>query len=233
MLIITKRHKKKDLILYEDYKYIDNFTNYSENKKNNSIFIIKNWIDKNKNDVRCMTSWGKDSIVLLHLLFITGIKIPVVFVKNPRYNPDCLLVRDEFLKKYDINYHEIEVSHITKNKGKKNWDMIDDKFGKYRIIGIRNDESNIRKMIFKIYGHNSKFSCRPLSLWKIQEIFSYIEKNNLPLCPVYGYLGEGFYKRDLLRTHSIVDDFKGNPNGKEWEKKYYPDILNKLQKNIL
>jgi len=229
MLIITDRHTKADLELYKEYKEIDKITAFSAAKVERSLRVIETWI-ANHPDTSAYTSWGKDSVVLLHLLYLMGAKIPVVYVRyKGSDNPDCELVRDAFLNNYNINYYE---ENLTFNKDEKknrhHKKILIDKYSKFRITGIRNDESGIRKMIFLMHRECSTYSCRPLSLWKNKEIFAYIEQNNLPLSPVYGYLGGGRWDRKHLRTHSFTG-VRGDSFGKtEWEKEYYPDILNRI-----
>jgi 3'-phosphoadenosine 5'-phosphosulfate sulfotransferase (PAPS reductase)/FAD synthetase len=231
MLITTARHTKEDLSLCEDYKLLDSKTYWSVPKKERSMNIIKYWC-KLYDDPVLMTSWGKDSVVLMHLLVESGLNIPVVYFKNEHANPDCDLVKEEFLRQFDINYNEVFITYeeLSNHKKEWHWQFISDKYGSHRITGIRNDESNTRKMIYRIYGHNSKNSCRPLSLWKLPEIFGYIEQNNLPLCPVYGYLGGGRWERDNIRTHSLGGEAGNNYGKAEWEKEYYKDEMKRYGK---
>jgi phosphoadenosine phosphosulfate reductase len=230
MLIKCDRHTEKDLLLYLDYQEIDQLKQLKKYKSDRTIRVMKSWKQQHP-DCILNTSWGKDSIVLLHHLILSGLKMPVVYMKfHDRFNPDCELVRDEFLKKYDIDYHEEIFNYNEVRKSGKHWREIAKKYSSYRITGIRNDEAGKRLLIYKLWGHSSKFSCRPLSLWKIEEIFAYIEQNNLPLCPVYGYLGGGRWDRKYIRTHSLAGTTGDNYGRTEWEKEYYSDILNRIKK---
>ena len=232
MLIKTDRHTKEDLKLWEDYQELDMIKKYSKKKVEQSINVIIKFLSKNKKSC-IMTSWGKDSIVLLDLFLKTKIKKPVVYMRfTDRANPDCDKVRDAFLKKYDIDYHEelFEYSKVRKNGF--HWKSLFEKYGK-RCSGIRKDESGVRALQWYINGFESSNSCRPLSLWENQEIFAYIEQNNLPLSPVYGYLGGGRYKREMLRTHSLAGSSGDGFGRTEWEREYYQDILNRIEKGIV
>ena len=97
------------------------------------------------------------------------------------------------------------------------------------MTGIRNDESGVRTLQYKLYGFESMYSCRPLALWKQREIFAYIEANQLPLCPVYGYLGGGRWDRNMLRTHSLAGRSGDGMGRTEWEREYYPDMLARIK----
>lgn len=231
MLIITHRHTKKDLVAYAMYHEIDKMEQWHDVKRQRSILEIKKWCSAHR--AVALTSWGKDSVVMLHHLYLTGLNVPVVWVRfSDRYNPDCTLVRDAFLKKFSIDYHEEIFDYKNVRKGDKHWLAIAEKYSFYRITGIRNDESTGRLIQYLVSGHASINSCRPLALWKSSEIFAYIEQNDLPLCPVYGYLGGGRWDRGRIRTHSIAGTTANGIGRTEWEKEYYPDLIRKVEANV-
>ena len=230
MLVVSERHTKDDLYLWDLYSEIDQIKKYSTKKLNTSKNVLKEWFCRHK-DCVLFTSWGKDSVMLMHIIHELGLNMPMVHGKfEVHNNPDTDIVRDEFLKKYDVNYIE-EVLPIELKGNDKDWNFLAKKYSKYRITGLRNQESNIRKMVFMISRYMSEYSCRPLSLFKSDEVFAYIEQNGIPLCPVYGYLGGGRYKRHDIRTHSLGEDYP-TPAGRLWEKEYYQNELNIIQKMI-
>jgi phosphoadenosine phosphosulfate reductase len=233
VLIITPRHTPEDLKLWAEYEEIDSIIKVSQAKIDRSIAVIKGWLSTHK-PCYIGTSWGKDSVVMLHLFCLTGLKAPVVYVRyTDRDNPDCELVRDDFLKKYDIDSLEEVFEYAKTHNTGAHWRSVAQKYGQYRITGIRNDESGIRRMIYRMYGEESKNSCRPLSLWTNKEIFAYIEQQGLPLAPMYGYLGGGRWPREHLRTHSLAGETGDNFGRTEWEREYYPDILAKIQAGVV
>lgn len=232
MLIVTNRHTKADLEAWKDYDDIDSITQWSSTKEIQSLRVMSGFLSKNKKSC-IMTSWGKDSIVLLHLFTCLGIERPVVHMRvEHRSNPDCILVRDEFLRKFDIDYHEHEYPYWQVEESEKHWADLARRYGA-RCSGLRNDESSIRRKQFEWYGFSTKNSCRPLSKWKSSEIFSYIHHNDLPLHPAYGYLGGGRWKRESLRTHalhSFADQAGGGLGRIEWEREYYSDVIARTEK---
>lgn len=229
MLLLSDRQTEKDLQLWKEYEEIDKITSYSQKK----VELTKNAIldfCRLHDDVVIYTSWGKDSIVLLYFIAVMKITFPVLYVRfDDRDNPDCELVRDAFLEKYNLNYHEESYDYHRVRKSGLHWKETAEKYGQHRISGIRNDESGRRLLNWKMYGFYSEYSCRPLSLWTNKEIFAFIEQNNLPLCPVYAYLGGGRWPRENIRTHSLAGSTADGFGRTEWEREYYPDILNKIK----
>lgn len=228
VLIITNRHTASDMEAWNDYEDIDSASTWSSRKAEQSIMVMGEFLSMNEKSC-VMVSWGKDSVVLLDLFIKCGVNRPVVYMRfRNRANPDCDLVRDAFLLTRDTDYHEEVFDYDVVRKGDKHWRILYDKYGK-RCSGIRNDESRVRALQWCINGFASVNSCRPLSLWKSHEIFAYIHQNKLPLSPVYGYLGGGRYKREQLRTHSLAGSTGSGMGRSEWEKEYYPDVLNRIE----
>lgn len=228
MLIKTHRHTWQDLELWQDYEESDLTGYWSVKKRNWSIDVILDWASSHDRVVAC-TSWGKDSVVLLHLLMLSGVKVPVVYMRfRDRANPDCDLVRDEFLRMFPMDYHEEVFDYSKVRKSGLHWKAIAKKWGEFRLTGIRNDESGKRQLQWNMTGFSSLHSCRPLSLWTNKEIFAYIAQHDLPLSPVYGYLGGGRYNRDKIRTHSLVGSSGDGIGRTEWELEYYGDEIRKI-----
>jgi len=227
MLIITHRHTAEDLEAWKDYEDIDEISSWSKYNEIQSTRIMQQFLESNKKSC-IMTSWGKDSIVLLHLFVRLGIKRPVVHMRvEYRSNPDCLLVRDEFLKMFDVEYYEHEYPYWQVEASEKHWADLARRYG-VRCSGIRAEESAIRSKQFELFGFSTRNSCRPLMKWRKPEIFAYIHHNNLPLNPVYGYLGGGRWRREDLRTHALHSDADraGSGLGRiEWEREYYGDVI--------
>jgi phosphoadenosine phosphosulfate reductase len=232
MLITTHRHTAQDLAKWEDYEAIDSINRWSPSKEALSKRVMEGFLERNPKSC-VMVSWGKDSVVLLHLFVRLGIQRPVVTMRvEHRYNPDCDEVRDAFLREFDIDYHEHEYPYEQVEKSEKHWADLHRRYGA-RCTGIRADESSIRRKQFETHGFSTKNSCRPLMQWSKREIFAYIHHNNLPLSPVYGYLGGGRWDRDKLRTHALHSfaDQAGSGLGRiEWEREYYQDVLNRTDR---
>lgn len=229
MLIQCQRHTKRDIEKAKVYSEIDAL------KKIHSSLITESvkQIEQCKSKSYLSISWGKDSTVLLFIALNCGYKGPVIWIKEkPFYNPECDLVRDWFLSRYNIPYHEMILDYGNYQKGQREKDrlfysfsdILSTRFG-IRISGIRNDESNTRLLRYLRNGFTTKKTLAPLSLWNSENVFAYIEQNALPLHPAYGMLGGGRYDRQYLRV-DCIGGIEGNGIGRlEWEKEYYSDIL--------
>jgi phosphoadenosine phosphosulfate reductase len=247
MLIKTDRHTKSDLELWDEYVKMD-LVYYEinkekfDNKINKAINEIKDWYT----DGYSGTSWGKDSVTVCHLIYLSGLKIPIINLKIiPSQNPYCTYVRDEFLKKYNIQYEEIKVDYTdilkrnlpdnlqdieTDKKFYKGFFEAGEKYGHKHISGVRASESSIRTLSRKKHGISTIKTCRPIIDWKEQDVFTYLAINDLPTHPNYAMLGGGRYERNRLRVAEVGDITGNNFGRKEWEQEYYPDILRRIHK---
>jgi len=181
-------------------------------------------------------SWGKDSTVLAHLVAISGHSLPLVWCRiEPIKNPDCDAVRDEFLRHWKCDYHEIERWCERDESGWHATGTLEsaaaeaaERFGPRRILGIRADESGSRRLTCLVNGIASASSCRPLAWWTAQDVMAYLAKYDLPVHPVYAMLGGGRYQRERLRVASLGGSRGDGAGRAEWEREYYGDVLNRL-----
>jgi phosphoadenosine phosphosulfate reductase len=178
------------------------------------------------------TSWGKDSTVLAHLL--VGTATPIVWVRvEPLFNPDCLIVRDEFLRQHDINYHEVTVTAtrgpdrhwLGTGRLEEGFSEAARRFGTRYLSGIRGAESGPRKQRMKFYGIESKNTCAPIGYWQGMDVFAYLYANGLPVHPAYACTMRGAYERERLRVATLGGD-RGTEHGRRaWEYTYYPEEM--------
>lgn len=234
MLIITDRHNKKDIEAWKTYEKGDliHYENTNmETRERKAIEIIRSYADDN---TYISVSWGRDSIVTLHLCYRANIKINIVsFTLSKKcvktiydYNLDA--VRDKYFELFgNKEYSEIEYNPEEKRfkmQVIKKWDI-----GKKRITGVRKDESGIRKQSAKRFGVATSKSCRPIIYWSHQDVFAYIAKYGLPLHPSYGMTGGGRYDRFEIRVDGAIGAQGGTTHGREaWEREYYQDEYNRI-----
>lgn len=241
MLIASSRHRSEDLELWTEMEAADLVHGQStglQRKVDRSIAEIKSFAERGP--CYAGVSWGKDSVVMAHLIQRSGLTIPLVWIKQiPLYNPDCELVRDSFLSMQAMSYHEIVV---LLRAGHYTWHATGSieagfseayyRFGHRHISGIRAGESGGRKIRMRRHGLSSANACAPLGWWTEQDVFGYLAAHDLPVHPVYAMLGDGRWERKHIRTCRL-DGRAGDQFGRaEWEREYYGDVLNRLNSTL-
>ena len=236
MLIHSPRHTAEDLELWRDYEAADLAHGKTlMSKADRSMEAIEDFVATG--GVYAGISWGKDSTVLAHLIYSTGLQVPQAWFRvEPIRSPECTDVRDNFLSRFAIDYHEIVRWCSRDAKGWHASGTLESAakeaeltFGRRRILGIRADESGDRKMTCLVNGVSSANSCRPLAWWTSRDIMGYLATFDLPVHPAYAMLGGGRYDRDHLRVASI-GGIRGRGIGRdEWEREYYGDVLRRLE----
>lgn len=184
------------------------------------------------------TSWGKDSTVLAHLASECGVRLPLIYVRVRHWaNPDCDLVRDAFLDRWDCDYHEVEVEATALRW----WDQGADeaegrtlgggfreaerRYGDRHISGVRGEESKLRDMVMARWGEAGPHACRPIGRWSALDVFAYLARHDLPVHPAYAMSYGGTLDRRWLRVASIGGIRGADRQRATWEAHYYPDIV--------
>lgn len=189
-------------------------------------------------------SWGKDSVVVAHLLRKVAPSVPLVHLRPTNHNPDCDDVRDTYFRDFPGQpYHEIDVdySDIDRNLSDEEVDALTDakwyaafrsakkRFGLRHISGIRAAESGGRKVRMKIWGESSPNACAPIGWWSTQDVFSYLAAHDLPVHPAYACLGGGRWEREKIRVSEIGDTGGIGMGRRQWEQEYYGAELRRVQ----
>ncbi len=169
------------------------------------------------------TSWGKDSVTVLHLA--REIAVPVVWVRvDGEESPDCPLVRDAFLARWPVEYHEI---HATSGvgQGKRTsslgFEEAARRFGARHISGVRAEESTTRAITVARNGVASAGSCRPIARWSAIEVFAYASRHDLPIHPAYACTFGGTLDRGRVRVGALGGERGTGKGRREWEARYY------------
>jgi phosphoadenosine phosphosulfate reductase len=243
MLLLCDRVTPTDLSLWKRYEEADVIVGHEvdKNKSLKSMDIINKFIE----DGECYfsTSWGKDSVVMLHLGYrLLGNNMKVWNIRViPNRNSYCDIVRDKFLGRFNVSYNEMVCDYtdiIRSNLTLYEYNIATDKIwynaiGKIRdscgmvkhCLGIRSDESNVRLLRCLKYGNCTKYSCAPIAWWKATDVFGYLNYYDLPIHPNYAMLGGGRYNRDHIRVSELGDSHGRGIGRNEWEREYYSDFL--------
>lgn len=135
-------------------------------------------------------SWGKDSIVLLHLVQQIQPDILAISFGHPERNliTNYAEVEQLYCNCFSPNLTTIEIAgdHIpNKVRQVKLWETYPVAF-----IGLRKEESSRRRLSLCKYGAIHQYQSRgwrvcPLSDWKENDVWAYIVSNNLPYLQSY------------------------------------------------
>lgn len=238
MLLASERHSRADLAVWEEQEAADQIHGSTPRAATRRAYAVKTIADF----VICgpcyaSVSWGKDSLVLAHLVRLAAPRTPLVWVRvEPIANPDCVLVRDAFLAAFPGPYEEIEVRCERDANGWHATGTLEHgfqeavrRFGRRYINGVRADESGIRKLMMRRLGLVGLHTCRPLGWWSAQDVYGHLAHHELPIHPSYAMCGGGRWPREHLRVSSLGGR-RGDQFGRnEWEREYYGDVLRRLE----
>lgn len=238
-LIADKRHTALDLARWEVTERTALAwaqTSTHRNRVTRSVPALREFAERGRGYAG--VSWGKDSVVLAHLIASMKLPIPLVWVKVlPISNPDCEIVRDAFLAGYpDVTYEEIPV-HCT--WAEEEWHATGTlergfaeaarRYGDAHASGIRAEESGQRSLRMMRHGQLTKRTCAPIGWWQGRDVWAYLLARGLPVHPAYACTQDGILDPDRIRVASIGGK-RGDGWGRaEWERRYYPGLLSELR----
>lgn len=243
MLIQCHRHTTADLALWRSLESADclrarrrDFTRQVER----ALAAMEAFI--NAGPCYLGVSWGKDSVVVAHLLWQLGRPALAAYVKPaPTANPYSDEVRTAFLSRFYLPYVEIPVRIAAdEEEVKALGDAYERGFrraerlcGSVRYIsGVRAEESRAREMRQLRWGESSPNTCAPITRWTTADVFAYLAHYDLPVHPNYAMTGGGRYERNRLRVGSL-GGWRGRNMGRaEWETEYYGDLLREWDRRI-
>jgi len=168
-------------------------------------------------------SWGKDSIVMLHIAQRIMPNIRVVHFSDARQDmlDNYSEVINEYTTRFPINYLDLQLGgdRVPHNVARaKLWEEF-----AVAIVGVRKEESNKRKIIIAQYGtihqytsgkQKGSWRAYPLAFFSWQDVWSYIVRFNLPYLKSYDHPGN--QNRSLSRTCVRVAVNKRNPSAMQF-----------------
>jgi len=243
MLIKCDRHTADDLELWEDMEETDRLFYATHNMKRKETETIERLLAFAAMHPThyVSVSWGKDSVVLAHLVYRAGIRSRLVYISAmPVSNPYCAVVRDAFLSACPMQYHEMVLDygcrapygdglgHEADGLFRAFGELLTRTLGK-RVTGIRRVESGRRRVRFARWGHESTNTFCPIGYWDTADVYAYLAHYDLPTHPNYAMLGGGRWRREDLRVDFLGGDAGDQFGRAEWEAEYYGDVLRMLQ----
>lgn len=237
-MIASPRHTAADLAAWKDLAQLD-FLLSQEERISALVQTALAFLAQNR-PAYVSVSWGKDSVVAASLTLMQWPETPVVWFRvHPIANPDCVLVRDEFLRQ-PCDYQEINVSckagggqwHAT---GTLEWAQrrASETFGLPAVVGLRAAESRTRQMMIGHGGLANRQSLLPIAHWSTADVFAYLSRYDLPVHPAYAMTGGGRWPRNHIRVASLGGR-RGTGHGRaEWEREYYGDVVRRLEASAM
>lgn len=244
MLIASPRHTAADLALWQELECADRVHGASAalgGKVQRSLDAVRRFAASGP--CYAAVSGGKDSTAVVGLLAEAGLlrSIPLVWFRAvPKANPDVSLVlaalRDRFgVAVQVVDYRSPVPLRLTSFQAEE---IASANFARAsaatfrrcgrRILGVRADESHVRRLKMRRWGLATASSLTPLGWWKSQDVFGYLAVRNLPVHPVYAMLGGGLWPREVLRIDALLGEHGDGLGRREWEQHYYEDVLNGL-----
>ena len=236
MLIESHRHRKEDLAHWRILSASDSLRgrlSALDRKVARSHEALRKFSESGP--FYLSVSWGKESVVAAHLVAAMKLSIPVRwFPAGDVENPDCALVRDEFLRRFDIDYHEhpateLEWSrdgfYLVHDGAQSHFAKVSKAFGVRYASGIRAEESRARRLRLAHWGENTINTCAPIGWWSLDDVYAYLARYDLPIHPVYACTWGGRYPRERLRVSTIGGVNGGDQGRREWEAYYYPETV--------
>lgn len=180
-------------------------------------------------------------MALLGVAGLVGVSLPIVWFRAvPKHNPDVpeviIAVQARLGVTIDVVDYEspvplaltrLQAEAIASRNFLSTCKEYQESRGR-RILGVRADESHVRRMKMRRWGLATTNSCTPLGWWTCADVFGFLAVRNLPVSPVYAMLGGGRWPREQLRTDALLGE-RGDGAGRlEWEQEYYGDILRRL-----
>lgn len=201
-----------------------------QNKINHSLFLISQALDTYK-DIAIFSSFGKDSIVTLHLCKRVNPDIQVVSIMTPYKFRETLDYKDRISKKWHLNIKTYQAPLVTKDE--KNLYEINAEHCCHHykveptkqaikelkldawISGLRGTEGHTRKFLDEIEVKDGLVKINPILTWTEAEVWLYHTTNKIPPNPLYmrGYRSLGCEPCSLpYQATERGGRWKGTPN---------------------
>lgn len=187
-----------------------------DEKVEKALAFIREYVEKYEN-IAVLSSWGKDSLVIVHLAIQVKPDIPVIFVDTTFKPAATYQIMNELVEKWNLNLKifkspRLEDVEFMQNivLGPKLWESNPDLCCQIFKVeptqravkelgleawfsGLRATESEKRKLFEKVHRQGDFIRLHPLHDWTEADIWRYIACHHLPIHPLYteGYRSIG------------------------------------------
>lgn len=215
-----------------------------------ALEMIRKAIRKHgKDNIGIASSFGKDSVLLIHLVRQVYPDIPIFYADTGVQYPETIEFAEKLTRQWNLN--------VIKVKGDISFWELADHYGlptpdkrvctewlkttPLRIkqlemdihtifVGIRRDESMFRKkygkpvVVEKYYEGATITKYHPILEWLDVDVWEYITKNNIPYNPIYdrGFDRTGCWSCTVGQNYNAVAQIE----------KHYPELYTKLEEYL-
>lgn len=184
--------------------------------------LIENALDRYSN-VKLSCSFGKDSMVVLHLALQVKHNIVVFVVLTPMKPKETYFFKDRIKMEWDLNLEEYESVHeVVSGLWKTNPDECCRIFKVLPtqralkgvncwITGLRNTEGQTRVDYKEIEDHGYIIKLNPILTWTEREIWQYLATNEIP---VHSWYREGYRSLGCKPCTAMVNGSESERNGR-------------------
>lgn len=177
----------------------------------------------------CSVSWGKDSIVLAHLILSENPNAKLVHWGGDQEKDiaDFDSVSTEFLQKFGGDYHVISDESLMDGRlsiAGRDWSINNGFDGVF--MGLTADESKARRFALGKAAKNNIYHyasgglsrCCPLKNWKLDDIVAYIAGNDLPVLNLYKRYGLQIRTSSRIKKSGFTNRGMDHLNSTQQEK---------------
>lgn len=169
-------------------------------------------------------SWGKDSIVMLHLCQQVKSNILAVSFTHPEREliSNYAEIQSAYSRQFGLNLRDIDIEgdHVpAKVVQQRLWEEYPVNF-----VGLRKEESDRRSIALAKYGLIHKYASGdkansyrvcPIGWWNWQDIWAYICLHDLPYLKIYD---------QLSRERGRTTDHLSKTTGKAWQQRRLDEL---------
>ena len=185
--------------------------------------VIKDAVDKHKEKVAVSCSFGKDSIVVLHLALQVKKDIPVFTVTTKYFPRETFDYKDRIMRLWNFKLKEYKSEkYVDPNLKKTNPDKccyalkVEPTKQAVKnlngwITGLRNTEGRTRKDYSIIEENGSLIKYNPILSWTELDVWKYIAIYQIPVHPWYKL---GYRSLDCAPCTHLISDDQGEREGR-------------------
>jgi len=173
------------------------YKNQADPKVKHSLQLIREAVDRYWPKIAVACSWGKDSMVILHLALQVKPDIPIFTVLTPFKPPETLKYKDRIIKEWKLKVKEYMTAekvpwslHLTApDKCCQILKVLPTKAAVKDldcwITGLRNTEGRTRVNYKEIEKKGNLVKINPILVWTEADIWRYLSTRDIPVNPLY------------------------------------------------